>query len=216
MSLAREVPGEGPDCHFSKAIVGFEPIPARILGFLIFYFGLEHSPVGPYWRPYWPLLALSTARITKQPTAGTWVGFGPSMSGGSPGLPAAHTYSVVHWQLGILIFPVFGRFSTKLGPETPLERRGSSCSAGCSKIQGAPDGPRRGPGGAQGPGGAIRAPEGLRRGPGGAPEGFDGARRAPEGPSGPRRGPGGALRFLGTSKSDFTVLFSVFIDFGVF
>jgi hypothetical protein len=46
------------------------------------------------------------------------------------------------------------------------------------------------------PRGARRAPEGpsgLRRGPGGAPEG----------PSGPRRGPGGALRFLGTSKSDF-------------
>ena len=42
-------------------------------------------------------------------------------------------------------------------------------------------GPRRGPGG---------APEGPRRGPGGAREG-------------PRRGPGGALRFLGTSNSDF-------------
>ncbi len=34
---------------------------------------------------------------------------------------------------GILIFQVFGRFSAKLGPKTPLERRGSSCSAGCTK-----------------------------------------------------------------------------------
>ncbi len=41
--------------------------------------------------------------------------------------------SAVHWQFGILIFPVFGRFSAKLGPKTPLERRGSSCSAGCTK-----------------------------------------------------------------------------------
>jgi hypothetical protein len=28
---------------------------------------------------------------------------------------------------------VFGRFMAKLGPETPLDRRGSSCSAGCTK-----------------------------------------------------------------------------------
>ncbi len=31
--------------------------------------------------------------------------------------------------------PVFGRFSAKLGPKTPLERRGSSCSASCTKNQ---------------------------------------------------------------------------------
>ena len=59
----------------------------------------------------------------------------------------------------------------------------------------------------RGPGGA---PEGPRRGPGGA-------LRAPEGP---RRGPGGALRFLGTSKSDFAdfdVLFlHLFTDFDGF
>jgi hypothetical protein len=30
---------------------------------------------------------------------------------------------------------VFGRFSAKLGPETPPGRRGSSCSAGCTKNQ---------------------------------------------------------------------------------
>ncbi len=44
----------------------------------------------------------------------------------------------VHWQFGIRIFRfflVFGRFSAKLGPKTPLERRGSSCSAGCTKNQ---------------------------------------------------------------------------------
>ncbi len=29
----------------------------------------------------------------------------------------------------------FGRFSAKLGPKTPLDRRGSSCSAGCTKNQ---------------------------------------------------------------------------------
>ncbi len=44
-------------------------------------------------------------------------------------------YSAVHWQFGILIFPVFGRFSAKLGPKTRLERRGSSCSAGCTTNQ---------------------------------------------------------------------------------
>ncbi len=30
---------------------------------------------------------------------------------------------------------IFGRFSAKLGPQTPLDRRGSSCSAGCTKNQ---------------------------------------------------------------------------------
>ncbi len=42
----------------------------------------------------------------------------------------------VHLQFGILILgPVFGRFSAELGPNTPLERRGSPCSAGCTKNQ---------------------------------------------------------------------------------
>ncbi len=39
--LPRGVPGEGPDCHFPKEIVGFGPIPARILGFLIFILALS-------------------------------------------------------------------------------------------------------------------------------------------------------------------------------
>jgi hypothetical protein len=30
---------------------------------------------------------------------------------------------------------VFDRFSAKLGPKAPLDRRGSSCSAGCTKNQ---------------------------------------------------------------------------------
>ncbi len=47
--------------------------------------------------------------------------------------------SAVHWQFGILIFPVLGRLSAKLGPKAPLERRGSSCSDGCTKNQ--PRGP---------------------------------------------------------------------------
>ncbi len=41
--LRRGVPGEGPDCHFPKEIVGFGPIPARILKFFNFYFGLKLS-----------------------------------------------------------------------------------------------------------------------------------------------------------------------------
>ncbi len=45
-------------------------------------------------------------------------------------------FLAVHWQFGILIFGrVFGGFSAKLGPRTSLERRGSSCSAGCTKNQ---------------------------------------------------------------------------------
>ncbi len=43
--------------------------------------------------------------------------------------------SAVHWQFGTVIFQFFGRFSAKLGPKTPLERRGSSCSAGRTKNQ---------------------------------------------------------------------------------
>ena len=31
----RGVPGEGPDYHVPKEIIGFGPIPARILGFVI-------------------------------------------------------------------------------------------------------------------------------------------------------------------------------------
>ena len=42
--LPRGVPGEGPDCHFPREIVGVGPIPARIRVFLI------------------SMLALSTAR----------------------------------------------------------------------------------------------------------------------------------------------------------
>ncbi len=69
-------------------------------------------------------------------------------------------------------------FLSNLAPKTPLERRGSSCSAGCTKNQGgpggAPEGPRRGP---EGPGGPRRgSPPGGPRSPSGAPEG-------------PRRGP---------------------------
>ncbi len=39
--LRRGVPGEGPDWHFPQGIVGFGPIPARILGFLIFILALS-------------------------------------------------------------------------------------------------------------------------------------------------------------------------------
>ncbi len=53
----------------------------------------------------------------------------------TPSASKANANSAVHWQLGILIFQVFGRFSAKVGPKTPLERRGSSCSAGCTKNQ---------------------------------------------------------------------------------
>ncbi len=35
--LPRGVPGEGPDCHLSKGIVGFGPIPVRILEFLFLF-----------------------------------------------------------------------------------------------------------------------------------------------------------------------------------
>ncbi len=31
--IPRGVPGEGPDCHFPKELVGVGPIPARIRGF---------------------------------------------------------------------------------------------------------------------------------------------------------------------------------------
>ncbi len=41
LSLARGVPGEGPDCHLPKEIAGFGPIPARILKFLIFIVALS-------------------------------------------------------------------------------------------------------------------------------------------------------------------------------
>ncbi len=44
-SVLAGVPGEGPDCHFPKEIVGFGPIPARNPGSFNFYFGLKHSSV---------------------------------------------------------------------------------------------------------------------------------------------------------------------------
>ena len=40
-TLPRGVPGEGRDYHFPKEIGGFGPIPARILGFLIFILALS-------------------------------------------------------------------------------------------------------------------------------------------------------------------------------
>ncbi len=39
--LGPGVPGEGPDCHVLKEIVGLGPTPARILGFLIFVLALS-------------------------------------------------------------------------------------------------------------------------------------------------------------------------------
>ncbi len=38
------VPGEGTDCHFPKGIIGFGPIPARFLKFLVFILALSLSP----------------------------------------------------------------------------------------------------------------------------------------------------------------------------
>ncbi len=52
--LPRGVPGEGPDCHCLKEIVGFGPIPARIRGFVIL------------------ILALSTARSYGAEAVGFW------------------------------------------------------------------------------------------------------------------------------------------------
>ena len=69
------VPGEGLDCHFPKAIVGFGPIPARILEFLIF------------------ILALSTDRILNEGKFGfrtkgphTFVRLQPLAGRAAPGL----------------------------------------------------------------------------------------------------------------------------------
>jgi hypothetical protein len=47
--------------------------------------------------------------------AGFWPDFGWIL---------AEIYLAVHWQLGILIFPVFGRFSAKLGFKTPSRTTG--------------------------------------------------------------------------------------------
>ncbi len=63
LSLARGVPGEGPDCHVPQEIIGFEPIPARIRKFVIF------------------IVALSTARLYARP--------GPSIR--TPGCPPDRT-----------------------------------------------------------------------------------------------------------------------------
>ena len=40
---------------------------------------------------------------------------------------------ICFWQFGV--FFVFGRFSDRVCPKTPLERRRSSCSAGCTNNQ---------------------------------------------------------------------------------
>jgi hypothetical protein len=40
---------------------------------------------------------------------------------------------ICFWQFGI--FFVFGRFSDRVCPKTPRERRRSSCSAGCTNNQ---------------------------------------------------------------------------------
>ncbi len=98
-------------------------------------------PIGPigallalYWRPIGPIgrnaandtlaLALSAGlgppRATDRPQV---VGPKRAVSKGS--------LAILNSDFGL----VFGRFSAKLGPTTPLERRGSSCSAGCTKNQ---------------------------------------------------------------------------------
>ncbi len=43
--LAPGVPGEGPDCHFPKGIIGSGAIPAQILKMFNCYFGPKHSSV---------------------------------------------------------------------------------------------------------------------------------------------------------------------------
>ncbi len=90
-------------------------------------------PTGPY-RPFGPNGAGScrrgaTGSTPRNPGLILW---------GAPAAPIGPyrlLFVAVHWQFVILIFPVFGRFSANLGPKTPLERRGSSCSAGCTKSQ---------------------------------------------------------------------------------
>ena len=74
LSLARGVPGEGPDCPLPEGIVGLGPIPARIL---------------------WLILKTDLDSLA------------------------------VHWQLGILIFPVFGQIFGQTWPQNPSRTTGA-------------------------------------------------------------------------------------------
>jgi hypothetical protein len=80
------------------------------------------------------------------PEEDRWFGLGSATP--HPGPRKTHKLTWTPWPQGLTLgdnilklFFVFGRCSAKLGPKIPLERRGSSCSAGCTKNQGAPEGP---------------------------------------------------------------------------
>ncbi len=59
---------------------------------------------------------------------------GASLEAGAPTSPINLSQRFIGNSV-FCFFQVFGRFSAKLAPKTPLERRGSSCSAGCTKNQ---------------------------------------------------------------------------------
>ena len=87
-----------------------------------------------FWGQVWPKIGRkpekSEYRIANEPLSllillkapGSYLIYDPSLSPGEP------------IDIGKSVFRFF-RFSANLGPKTPLERRGSSCSAGCSKNQ---------------------------------------------------------------------------------
>ncbi len=50
--LPRGAPGEGPEYHVPKEIIGVGPIPARIWGFAISILALSTAPIRPLVAPY--------------------------------------------------------------------------------------------------------------------------------------------------------------------
>ena len=75
--LPRGVPGEGPDCHFPKEIVGFGPIPARILGFSIFILALSTATTSKNVFLNWESLVPEVPRILGGlKGGGCWLIFG--------------------------------------------------------------------------------------------------------------------------------------------
>ncbi len=78
----------------------------------------------------------STVKSAKA-AVGRWMGGSSGLGGGQAGSALPHRADPGYLKAVCpqIVGSVFGRFSAKLGPQTPLDRRGSSCSAGCTKNQ---------------------------------------------------------------------------------
>ncbi len=90
----------------------------------------DFRPIGPLTNPPNPLSSAPPVSCVESDPCGPDAGFARARIARTEG-PEATATLIGSGQKSLIL----GGFSAKLGPETPLDRRGSSCSAGWTKNQ---------------------------------------------------------------------------------